>query len=55
MFTFKFAAICRTDKKSHIHHLSAVADSEHEARRQYASRFVLIFQARLPAAAGGAR
>ncbi|HBY5405637.1 TPA: host cell division inhibitor Icd-like protein, partial [Klebsiella pneumoniae] len=22
MFKYRFAAICRTDKKSHIHHLS---------------------------------
>ncbi|WP_117057438.1 host cell division inhibitor Icd-like protein, partial [Klebsiella pneumoniae] len=27
MFKFKFAAICRTDKKSHIHHLSTIASS----------------------------
>lgn len=52
MFTFKFAAICRTDKKSRIHHLSTVADSERDARRQFAERFVLFFQARLPAAGG---
>jgi hypothetical protein len=52
MFTFKFAAICRTDKKSHIHHLSAVADTERDARRQYSARFVLFFAARLPAAGG---
>ena len=52
MFTFKFAAIYRTDKKSHIHHLSAVADSESDARRQFAARFVLVLQARLPAAGG---
>lgn len=52
MFTFKFAAICRTDKKSHIHHLSTVADTERDARRQFSGRFVLFFQARLPAAGG---
>lgn len=52
MYLFRFAAICRTDKKSHIHHLSAVADSESEARRQFACRFVLVFQARLPVAGG---
>lgn len=52
MYQFKFAAIVRTDKKSHIHQLSAVADSEQEARRQFAGRFVLFFQARLPAAGG---
>lgn len=52
MYLFRFAAICRTDKKSHIHHLSAVADSESAARRQFAGRFVLFFQARLPAAGG---
>ncbi|HBQ2987043.1 TPA: host cell division inhibitor Icd-like protein [Klebsiella pneumoniae] len=47
MFKFKFAAICRTDKKSHIHHLSTIASSEHEARRQFASRFVLVLSARI--------
>ncbi len=39
MFKFKFAAICRTDKKSHIHHLSTIASSEREARRQFAQPF----------------
>lgn len=52
MYKFKFAAICRTDKKSHIHHLSAVAATERDARRQFASRFVLFFAARLPVAGG---
>ena len=52
MYLFRFAAISRTDKKSHIHHLSTVADTERDARRQFASRFVLVFQARLPAAGG---
>ncbi|MCP5592271.1 host cell division inhibitor Icd-like protein, partial [Klebsiella pneumoniae] len=47
MFKFKFAAICRTDKKSHIHHLSTIASSEREARRQFASRFVLVLSARI--------
>ncbi|MEY9047866.1 host cell division inhibitor Icd-like protein [Escherichia coli] len=28
MFKFKFAAVVRTDKKSHIHHLSTIASSE---------------------------
>ncbi|WP_228707663.1 host cell division inhibitor Icd-like protein [Klebsiella pneumoniae] len=44
MFKFKFAAICRTDKKSHIHHLSTIASSEREARRQFASRLFLFCQ-----------
>ncbi|EKH8439446.1 host cell division inhibitor Icd-like protein [Escherichia coli] len=48
MFKFKFAAIVRTDKKSHIHHLSTIASSEREARRQFASRFVLVLSARIP-------
>ncbi len=48
MFKFRFAAICRTDKKSHIHCLSTVASSEREARRQFASRFVLVLSARIP-------
>lgn len=52
MYRFKFAAICRTDKKSHIHHLSAIADTEREARKQFSGRFVLFFSARLPAAGG---
>lgn len=55
MFKFKFAAICRTDRKNHVHIFSAIADTEREARRLLASRarkFVLFFQARLPAAGG---
>lgn len=47
MFKYRFAAICRTDKKSHIHHLSTIASSEREARRQFASRFVLVLSARI--------
>jgi hypothetical protein len=54
MYTFKFAAVCRTDKKTHIHHLSAIAATESEARKQYASKFVLFFSARLPAVGGAA-
>ncbi|EPJ3208037.1 host cell division inhibitor Icd-like protein [Citrobacter freundii] len=54
MFRFKFAAICRTDRKNHIHHLSTIADSEIAARRQLSGKFVLFFQARLPAAGGAA-
>jgi hypothetical protein len=52
MYRFKFAAICRTDKKNHIHHLSAVADTEREARSQYSRTFVLYFSARLPVVGG---
>lgn len=52
MFRFKFAAICRTDRKNHIHHLSTIADSEIAARRQLSGKFVLFFQARLPASGG---
>ncbi|MGK6966669.1 host cell division inhibitor Icd-like protein [Klebsiella pneumoniae] len=52
MFKFRFAAICRTDKKSHIHHLSTIASSEHEARRQFASRFVLVLSARIRVSGG---
>lgn len=52
MYLFRFAAICRTDKKSHIHHISTIADSEREARMQFVGRYVLFFQARLPAAGG---
>lgn len=48
MFKYRFAAICRTDKKSHIHHLSTIASSEREARRQFASRFVLVLSVRIP-------
>ena len=48
MFKFKFAAVVRTDKKSHIHNLSTIASSEREARRQFASRFVLVLSARIP-------
>jgi len=48
MFKYRFAAICRTDKKSHIHRLSTVASSEREAHRQFASRFVLVLSARIP-------
>ena len=48
MFKFKFAAVVRTDKKSHIHHLTTIALSEREARRQFASRFILVLSARIP-------
>ncbi|HEE9875952.1 host cell division inhibitor Icd-like protein [Citrobacter portucalensis] len=48
MFKFKFAAVVRTDKKNHIHHLTTIAQSEREARRQFASRFVLVLSARIP-------
>jgi hypothetical protein len=57
MYQFKFAAICRTDRKNHIHIFSAVADTERDARRLLAGRarkFVLFFQARLPVAGGAA-
>lgn len=52
MYKFKFAAICRTDRKNHIYYLSTIADSERAARRQLSGKFVLFFQARLPAAGG---
>ncbi|EPS1205534.1 TPA: host cell division inhibitor Icd-like protein [Serratia marcescens] len=48
MFTFKFAAICRTDRKNHLHLLSTIADTEADARRQLSRKFVLFFRARLP-------
>lgn len=53
MYQFKFAAICRTDRKNHLHLLSTIADTEADARRQLASKFVLFFCARLPVAGGG--
>lgn len=52
MFKYKFTAICRTDKKKHIHHLSTIADSEIDARRQLSRKFVLFFQARIPVVGG---
>lgn len=52
MYRFKFAAICRTDRKNNIHHFSTIAFSEHAARRQFSSKFVLFFQARLPVSGG---
>ena len=52
MFKFKFSAICRTDRKNNLHHLSAIADTELEARRQLSSKFVLFFQARIPVLGG---
>lgn len=52
MYKFKFAAICRTDRKNHIHFLSTIADTERDARRQLAGKFVLFFRARLPATEG---
>ncbi|MKM01636.1 host cell division inhibitor Icd-like protein [Salmonella enterica subsp. enterica] len=48
MFKFTFAAIVRTDKKSHIHQLTTIAQSEREARRQFANRFVLVLSVRIP-------
>lgn len=52
MYTFKFAAICRTDRKNHLHLLSTIADTETDARRQLAGKFVLFFCARLPVTGG---
>jgi hypothetical protein len=49
MYRFKFAAIVRTDKKRRIHYLSAIANTEREARKLFAGKFVLFFSARLPA------
>lgn len=54
MYTFKFAAICRTDRKNHIHHFSTIADTEQAARRQLTGKFVLFFCARLPVIGGAA-
>lgn len=54
MFRYRFAAICRTDRKNHIHILSTVADSEREARQQFCGKFVLYFQARLRVNGGAA-
>ncbi|MDE1476204.1 host cell division inhibitor Icd-like protein [Xenorhabdus bovienii] len=48
MYTYKFAAICRTDKKNHIHFFTTIADSEISARQQFSQKFVLFFRARLP-------
>lgn len=50
MYQFKFAAIRRTDRLSKICHLSVVANTESDARRQLVQRFVLFFCARLPVA-----
>ncbi|VTN94943.1 Uncharacterised protein [Klebsiella pneumoniae] len=47
MFKFRFAAICRTDKKSHIHHLSTIASSEREPVSSSPSRFILVLSARI--------
>lgn len=52
MFTFKFAAICRSDRKNHLHLLSTIADTETDARRKLAGKFVLFFCARLPVSEG---
>ncbi|ECU9569580.1 host cell division inhibitor Icd-like protein [Salmonella enterica subsp. enterica serovar Typhimurium] len=46
MYQFKFAAICRTDRKNNVHHFSTVADSEYAARRQLSVKFVLFLQVR---------
>lgn len=54
MYKFKFAAICRTDRKNHTHHFSTIADSEIAARRQLSGKFVLFFQARIPVMGGAA-
>lgn len=54
MYQFKFTAICRTDRKNHLHQLSTIADTEAEARRQLVGKFVLFFCARLPVVGGAA-
>ena len=48
MLTFIFAAVVRTDKKSHIHQLTTIASSERKARIQFAGRYVLVLLARIP-------
>ncbi|WP_237387310.1 host cell division inhibitor Icd-like protein [Xenorhabdus sp. Sc-CR9] len=48
MFTYKFAAVCRTDKKNNIHFFTTIADSESSARQRFSQKFVLFFRARLP-------
>jgi hypothetical protein len=52
MYTFKFAAIRRTDVLSKICHISVIADTESEARRQLVRSFVLFFCARIPVTGG---
>lgn len=47
MFRFRFAAIRRTDRSNHIQFFTAVADCEHDARIQFAGRYVLVMQARV--------
>ncbi|MDE9517859.1 host cell division inhibitor Icd-like protein [Xenorhabdus bovienii] len=48
MHIYKFVAICRTDKKNHLHFFTSIAISESEARRQFSQKFILFFHARLP-------
>ncbi|MNG83263.1 hypothetical protein D3C79_419830 [compost metagenome] len=54
MFKYKFTAICRTDKKNHLHHISTIADSERDARRYLSRKFILFFQAQIPVVGGAA-
>jgi hypothetical protein len=49
MFTYKFAAIQRIDRTNTIVKLSVTANTEREARRQFASDYILFFAAKIRA------
>lgn len=56
MYQFKFAVICRTDRKNNNHHFSTIADadSEYAAHRKLFGKFVLFLQSSLPVLGGEA-
>ena len=56
MYQFKFAVICRTDRKNNNHHFSTIADadSEYAAHRKLFGKFFLFLQSSLPVLGGEA-
>jgi len=47
MFTYKFAAIQRTDRTNTIVKLSVTANTERDARCQFARQYILFLAARI--------
>lgn len=47
MFKFKFVAIRRIDRANRMIKLVVTANTEREARRQFASNYILFFVARI--------
>lgn len=47
MFIYKFVAIQRTDRTNTIVKLSVTANTEHDARYQFARQYILFLSARI--------